>query len=181
MKKVIIKDIIVVEGKSDVAFLSSFIEADFVTTNGSDIPQKTIEYLQEQSKKRSIVVLSDPDAPGLRIRSVLDQNINGLRHCFVPKTSSVKNGKVGVAEADKKTILDALSHFVSYESVARSHLTIGDLYELGISGNANSNVLRNKVADAFHLGYVNNKQFLKRAKAMNISKQQIEEAIHEIH
>ena len=37
MKK-IVNGIIVVEGKTDVAFLSQFIDAEFVTTNGSEIP-----------------------------------------------------------------------------------------------------------------------------------------------
>ena len=43
MKK-IINAIIVVEGKSDVQFLESFIDAEFVITNGSDVPRETINY-----------------------------------------------------------------------------------------------------------------------------------------
>ena len=39
--KYFVDGIIVVEGISDVAFLSEFIEAEFVTTNGSEIPTET--------------------------------------------------------------------------------------------------------------------------------------------
>ena len=39
--------VIVVEGKSDIAFLSNFIEAEFVITNGSEISKDTISYLKK--------------------------------------------------------------------------------------------------------------------------------------
>ena len=66
-----IDGVIVVEGKSDVAFLSNFINAQFVTTNGSEISKETIEYLKTLSKNKDIYVLTDPDFPGERIRKVL--------------------------------------------------------------------------------------------------------------
>lgn len=47
--------ILVVEGKSDVAYLSSFIDAEFVITNGSDIPLDTISYLKKASKKKKLL------------------------------------------------------------------------------------------------------------------------------
>ena len=47
--------IIVVEGTSDVSFLTQFIDAEFVTTNGSEIPTKTIEYLKKSSGNRDIL------------------------------------------------------------------------------------------------------------------------------
>jgi ribonuclease M5 len=77
--------ILVVEGASDKAFISTFLEADFVITNGSEVSRETIEYLKEAKKTRDIVVLTDPDSPGKRIRDILDQNIPGLLHAFVPK------------------------------------------------------------------------------------------------
>ena len=77
--------ILVVEGKTDVAFLSNYIDAEFVITNGSDVPPKTIEYLKEASKNREIIVLTDPDFPGKKIRDTLDKEIPNLKHCFIDK------------------------------------------------------------------------------------------------
>ena len=92
-----IDGIIVVEGKSDVSFLSSFINAEFVTTNGSEISKETIDYLKESIKNKDIYVLTDPDSPGERIRKILNENISGLKHCFINKENSIKkikfNGK----------------------------------------------------------------------------------------
>ena len=60
MNKIQYPAIIVVEGTSDEALISSFMDADIVVTNGSDVPRETIEYLKEAKKKRDIVVLTDP-------------------------------------------------------------------------------------------------------------------------
>ena len=84
-----INGIVVVEGKTDVSFLSSFIETEFITTNGSEISKDTIEYLK--NSKKDIYVLTDPDSPGERIRKILDENIPGLHHCFIKKENSIKN------------------------------------------------------------------------------------------
>ena len=79
MKK-IVNGIIVVEGITDVSFLSQFIEAEFVTTNGSEIPFSTIDYLKKAQEKRDIFVLTDPDSPGKKIRDTLDQYIPNLKY-----------------------------------------------------------------------------------------------------
>ena len=51
MEKYCIDGVIVVEGKSDVTFLQEFIDAIFVTTNGSEISKETINYIKELKKK----------------------------------------------------------------------------------------------------------------------------------
>ena len=51
MNKIQYPAIIVVEGTSDEALISSFMDADIVVTNGSDVPRETIEYLKEAKKK----------------------------------------------------------------------------------------------------------------------------------
>jgi ribonuclease M5 len=181
MIKTKISAIIVVEGVTDVAFLTSFIDAEFVSTNGSDVPLQTISYLEMQSKTKPIIVLTDPDTPGQRIRAKLDENIKNLRHCFIAKKDAVKNGKVGVAETDKTVILKALEHQLENKPYSESLLREIDLYSLGLSGAPKSQELRMKIADHFHIGFVNGKQFLKRAKSLNLSYQIIEEAIREIH
>ena len=47
MEKLFVDGVIVVEGKSDVTFLQEFVDAIFVTTNGSEISKETIEYIKE--------------------------------------------------------------------------------------------------------------------------------------
>ena len=161
--------IIVVEGITDVAFLSSFIDSEFVTTNGSDIPTKTIEYLKNQREKRDIFVLTDPDSPGKKIRDVLDQNIPNLKHCFVSKENSIKKNKVGVAESTKDEVLKALNHCITTKDIKVGTITHADLNKLGLEGCDESTNLRNKVIERYCLGHCNAKTFLKRVNYMNLS------------
>lgn len=161
MKKKI-NGIIVVEGKTDVAFLSTFIDAEFVTTNGSEISPKTIDYLRKSSGNRGVFVLTDPDSPGKRIRDILDQNIPNLKHCFVSKENSIKNNKVGVAESTKEEVLKALSNCIETSTSKSSNITSSDLVKLGLLGEEDSSEKRKIISEKFHLGFGNAKTFLKR-------------------
>ena len=61
MSKTVINALIVVEGTTDVSLLTSFLDAEIVTTNGSDVPRETIDYILEASKRKDVIVLTDPD------------------------------------------------------------------------------------------------------------------------
>jgi len=168
MKKVI-NGIIVVEGTSDVAFLSEFIDAEFVTTNGSEIPAKTIEYLKKSSEKRDIFVLTDPDSSGKKIRDILDQHISTLKHCFVSKEHSIKKNKVGVAESTKEEVLNALANYLQVDKANPGSITQSDLIKLGLAGNEDSKKYRDTVCVKFHLGHCNAKTFLKRVNYSHLT------------
>lgn len=62
MKK--IKEIVVVEGKTDTALLKELFEVDTIETHGLALDQQTLELIQEASKSRGIIVLTDPDFQG---------------------------------------------------------------------------------------------------------------------
>lgn len=172
MKK-IINGIVVVEGKSDVAFLSTFIDAEFVTTNGSEISQDTINYLKEASKSKKIYVLTDPDSPGKRIRDVLDENINNLNHCFISKENSIKHGKVGVAESNKEEVIKALEHGITTTKIDNPSITNYEIYNLGLIGTDDSFNKRKMICDKLHIGFCNGKTFLKRLNYMNVTAEDI--------
>ena len=167
--KRIINGIIVVEGVTDVAFLSQFIDAEFVTTNGSEIPQKTIEYLKKSVENRDIFVLTDPDSPGKKIRDILDQHIPNLKHCFVSKENSIKKNKVGVAESTKEEVFEALDSYIQVDKTAVDSITHTDLNKLGLEGAEDSAAKREKVINKFHLGYCNAKTFLKRVNYSHLT------------
>ena len=177
MERIAYPAVIVVEGTSDKILLESFIDTEIVTTNGSDVPRETILYLQELSKNRDIVVLTDPDSPGKRIRDVLDKEIPGLLHAYIPKEKAIKGHKVGVAESDKETILEALNHLSPSPSRAiEGSISYSDLVELGLVGDENASKKRNEIGQKLHIGFGNGKTFLKRVNALGISKEQLKEA-----
>ncbi len=173
-----INAVIVVEGQSDVAFLETFIDAEFVITNGSEISKETIDYLKRIGQKRDIIILTDPDYPGLMIRSRLEEQLKNVKHAYVRKECSIKHHKVGVAESTKEEVLEALKSCKNQltSDKLNSDLTIIDLYELGLMGNQESEEKRKQASDFFSLGYYGNaKRFLKRLRSLGLTKQDLTE------
>ncbi|MCI5744772.1 MAG: ribonuclease M5 [Erysipelotrichaceae bacterium] len=171
-----IKEVIVVEGKSDKQFLETFLDADILTCNGSAIDGFDIEYLKTLENERGIIILTDPDYPGERIRNEISSKLNRCKHAFVRKKYAIKHHKVGVAEASKEEVLNALSNMITYDSQNVGDLTSTDLFFLNLIGN-NSTKNKEKVCDYYHLGHCNGKTLLKRLNMLHISKEELEKLI----
>lgn len=108
--------IIVVEGKSDVSYLSSFINGLFFVTNGFDINENKISFLKAVFKVNKIIILTDSDAAGEVIRNRISSQIESS---FVIKISgkSRKNyQKNGVAESNMSELINLLKPFFVNES-----------------------------------------------------------------
>ena len=174
MKKVI-KPVIVVEGTSDVNKLRLLVDADFVITNGSEVSRETLEYIKELSKDRQIIVMTDPDYPGTRIRNIVNSFVPGCFNAFVDKEKSIKHHKVGVAECDKNEILRALENMIEYKEVEVEDRLLDekDIFELKLNGHSSSSYLRDYVSKHYNLGKVNAKTLLKRLNMLNVTKEEL--------
>lgn len=177
MNKLHLNELIVVEGKTDIDFLSSFIEADFYSVNGSAISSKDISFLKEIEKNRPIIILTDPDFPGKKIREILNSNLTNVYNAYVRKEFSIKNHKVGVAESTINEVLLALNNLKKFETNVNSDLTMNDLYELNLNGSKNSKQLRKTICDYLHIEYLNAKQLLKKLKTLGLNKNDLMEII----
>lgn len=171
--------ILVVEGKSDVAYLSNYFSCEFITTNGSDIPVSTISYLKEMSGKKKIIVLTDPDSPGKRIRDILDSNIPNLSHCYIEKKYAIKNNKVGVAECDIEEIVRALNNEFTPFINKEESISMSDLYDLGLIGCDDSKYKREMISQKYHLGFNNAKSLYKKLNSLKIGRSELEKALYE--
>jgi ribonuclease M5 len=161
--------LIVVEGVKDVQKLTPLIDADFVTTNGSALSSEVIEFIRRAKiKGREVIVFTDPDFPGEKIRQTLEQAIPGLTHAFVEKKFAISHGKVGVAEATNDAILRSLSEKLTPNPSIQGTLTIQDLARLGFVGDQQAGILREKTNQHFHLGPCNVKTMLKRLNVLGI-------------
>ncbi len=165
------KPVIVVEGNSDVSRLKNLIDYDFVITNGSAINKETLEYLKELKKTREIIVFTDPDSPGNRIRNIIDEYLGGVKHCYVRKKYAIKGKKVGVCECEEKEILRALSEVINfpYDDKQERLITSQDLYLLSLNGKPDSQKRRDYISEKIPIGRVNAKMFLKRVNQLNIN------------
>lgn len=166
--------VIVVEGKTDVDFLSNFLDADFVTTNGSALSKETIRYLKTISTQRDIIVLTDPDYPGLQIRARIQEQIPQVYHAYVRKEQSIRKHKVGVAESNQEEVLRALEGIEIQRKRQNTSLTMQDLMDLGCVGEDQSFSLRKKIEKDFCLGSVRSgKQLLKQLQMLGIEKKDL--------
>lgn len=176
MKK--IKEVIVVEGKSDKQFLETFLDADFLICNGSAIDGFDKDYLITLANTRGVIILTDPDYPGQRIRNEISSYLPVCKHAFVRKEFSIKRHKVGVAEASKEEVLYALKNVVTFDTFNKSNLTSTDLFLLNLSGD-NSSINKQKVIDYYHIGHCNSKTLLKRLNLLGVSKEELEKIIND--
>ncbi|MBR2809652.1 MAG: ribonuclease M5 [Erysipelotrichaceae bacterium] len=171
-----IREVVIVEGKSDTINLSRYYQVDTIETNGLGLDKKTIDFIKEVNNKRGVILLLDPDGPGEKIRSKINQAISGLKNAFVDDKLSRKGNRVGVEYASKQALDQALSHIVTYKEV-RTGLSVNDLYHLDLAGKKDSSALRDKVARHYHLGHCNSKTLLKRLNMLEISYQELEELL----
>lgn len=104
-----IRQVIVVEGKSDIARVSHAVEADMIATEGFGIRRETLEQIRLAYEKRGIIILTDPDGPGERIRQRLTRLFPKALHAFVPKSEASTENDVGIEDASPESIRKALS------------------------------------------------------------------------
>lgn len=104
-----IRQVIVVEGKSDIARVSHAVEADMIATEGFGIRRETLEQIRLAYEKRGIIILTDPDGPGERIRKRLTRLFPNALHAFVPKSEASTENDVGIEDASPESIRKALS------------------------------------------------------------------------
>ena len=167
MKK--IKEIIVVEGKSDTALLKELFEVDTIETHGLALDKKTLELIKEANKTRGVIVLTDPDFPGKKIRDQIQTVVPNCKHAFVSKKDATGKKKLGIAEANKEAVVLALENMVSFD-VDNQSITWHEFIDLDIIGNKQRRLL---VYDLFNLGYGNVKTLFKRLTMVGISKEDV--------
>ena len=109
-----IKEIIVVEGKTDTAVIKRLFHADTIETHGLAINKQTLDMIEEAQKRRGVIILTDPDYPGLKIRDKIIKRVPNAKHAFVDRKDAIGKKKLGIAEAREEAIISALENVVSF-------------------------------------------------------------------
>lgn len=169
-----IKEVIVVEGKNDTNVLQSYMECDTIETHGTHLGKETLAQIALMQKERGVIIFTDPDYPGEKIRTTINQAIPGCKNAYIEKNKAKTSKKVGVEHASKQDILDALEHVYTYSDDVQETLSWDDFLQLGLTGNEDSSMLRKKVADQLHLGKPNAKTLYKRLNMLQLHKEEIE-------
>ena len=83
-----IKEIIVVEGKDDTVAIKRAVDADTIETNGSAIGDHVIEQVKLALQKRGVIIFTDPDYPGERIRKIISDKVPDVNMLFTEGRST---------------------------------------------------------------------------------------------
>ena len=149
--------VLVVEGKYDAARLSHLTDGMILLTDGFGIykDKKRQQLLKTLAKKNGLILFTDSDAAGFRIRTYIT-NLVGAEHvvqAYVPaihgkekrKPQPGKEGLLGVEGVDDAIVLQALKDALGPEADAAATpkpagraITYTDLYNWKLSGTPGS-------------------------------------------
>lgn len=145
-----INEIVLVEGKYDKIKLQSVTDANIITLDGFSVftDEEKIAALRALADQRGLLVLTDSDAAGFKLRAFINGRIpkEKVKHAYIPdvygrekrKQIASKEGKLGVEGIDTAVLEEILMPF-SVEYIAPLQtLTKADLYASGLTGRPDS-------------------------------------------
>lgn len=175
-----IKEVIVVEGRDDIISVKAAVDAEVIATGGYNYGKKLIDTLKEMSKRSGLIILTDPDYAGENIRRDLAKHLPEAKHAYLPQGKALKKGNIGVENASKEDIIEALSRVRPNIVEKKMIFTKDDLLQLGLIGSSSSAKKREKIGNQLGIGYCNGKQFLHRLNSLGVSKEEFIKAIEEL-
>jgi len=174
-----VKEVIVVEGKCDTAAIKRAIDADTIETNGSEISQTTLEAIRLAQATRGVIVFTDPDVPGERIRKIVNQYVPGCKQAFISKSEGFggKNQSLGIEHASPEVIRKALEKvFTVYEQPAET-ISQEKLIKAGLLFGKQAKKRRERLGEKLRIGYTNGKQLYKRLNMFQITPEAFDDAL----
>lgn len=175
--------VVVVEGKDDTIRLKQFFPGiETIETQGSAVSKEVLEQIKKLSKTREIIVFTDPDFNGERIRRIVTEAVPTAKQAFITRKEGEpeKSGNsLGVEHASKEALERALSDLHEVKA-AESDLDYAKYSALGLAGETGSKQLREQVGILLGVGYGNSKQFFKRLHTFGISMDELEKAVKKV-
>jgi ribonuclease M5 len=168
----VIKEIIVVEGKDDTTAVKRAVEAETIETGGSAINKDIIRRIRLAQQRRGVIVFTDPDHAGERIRKIITSQVPGCKHAFLTQEEAHKRGDIGVENASIEAIRKALDNVrTDYEAV-ESDITLEDLMGAGLIVHPQAASRRMEMGKRLGIGYCNGKQFFNRCRMFRITREE---------
>ena len=150
-----INEMIVVEGKSDTQNLVRAVVADTIETGGSAVNGDAIKRAQYAAKTRGVIILTDPDFNGQRIRQIMTTAVPLAKQAYITQSE-------GRAQKDNW-----------HKSLGVEHADQQFLIQSGLLNGQDARKRREIVGESLHIGYTNGKQLLKRVQQFGITQAQI--------
>lgn len=180
MDKMKIKEVIIVEGRDDERAIKNAVDAEVVITSGWGINDRIIKRIKDADKRCGIIIFTDPDFAGEKIRKRVSKMVKNPKHAFLPKDEAIKDDDIGIENASKTSIINALKKARVELREVKEVFTKEDLLKNDLSGNLDASSRRDKLGNILGIGYGNAKQFLKRLNKYGITREEFEEGLKQI-
>ena len=175
-----IKEIIVVEGRDDVTAVKRAVDAELITTGGFGFPKGVMDRIKSAQKRRGVIIFTDPDFAGEKIRKKIAQAVPGCKHAFLPREEAKKDGDIGIENASPESIRRALEKVRTESIEKRNEFAQVDLIRNNLIGNEDASYRRDKIGQILGIGYGNAKQFLSRLNNYGVTREEFIEAVKSI-
>lgn len=172
-----IKETIVVEGRDDETAVLAAVDANIICTHGYGINEEILELIRGAYDKTGIIIFTDPDHAGLKIRERLTALFPDAKQAYLTKDQAYKEGDIGIENAKPEDIRRALEAADAASGDNPHPLSMQDLTELGLAGADDSAARRARTGGMLGIGSGNAKTFLKRINYMMISREELEEKL----
>lgn len=164
-----VKEIIIVEGVHDSQKLKTYVDCDTLETGGTKLTKERLALIALLQKKRGVIIFTDPDVPGERIRSWINEAVPGCKNAFIEKRKARTKRKVGVEHACGADIIESLRHVITYQEKQPETLRWEVFMRMGFSGGKDSRHRREILGNALFVGACNAKTLWKRLNMLGIS------------
>ncbi|MCY6370113.1 ribonuclease M5 [Clostridium ganghwense] len=175
-----IKEVIVVEGRDDITAVKRAVDAEMIAVGGFGINKQVIERIKEAQKRQGVIVFTDPDFAGEKIRRIISKRVSGLKHAYITKQEGLRDDDIGVENASPETIIRALKNAKCEVKERRDFFNTQDLYYFNLTGNSEAKKRREDLGRELGIGYCNSAQFITRLNNYGISREEFMTAINKI-
>lgn len=175
-----IREIIVVEGKDDITAVKAVVDAEVIATGGYAYGKQLLKTLHTALERRGVIIFTDPDYMGEKIRRDLSRQLPGAKHAFLSQDQAQKKENIGVENARPEDILEALAKAKPLEENVAEEFTMEDMLQCGLTGGAGATKKRDLLGKKLGIGHCNGKQFLKRLNHFSITREEFEKGCEDI-
>jgi ribonuclease M5 len=190
-----VSEIVVVEGLHDRQRVEAAVAADVWVVGGDRVSRRVLSELRRAGARRGLIILTDPDGPGERIRRRIDEAVTGCKHAFIPRAKATDGRRIGVEHASLEAIRDALQKArqnTDSKAVPKhgedakgsegpvAAFTLDDLVAHGLAGAEDAALRRRLLGDRLGIGYANAKAFLRKLNLLGVTRAEWQEAVADL-
>lgn len=172
-----IREVIVVEGRSDERAVKQAVEAEVILTSGYGITEETFRRIEFANRRTGVIVLTDPDRPGEQIRDRINERVPGCKNAYLVQAQAFRKNDVGIENASPAAIREALEKARCVVETEAAGFRREDLLAHGLVGGPDAALRRERLGRILGIGYANGKQILKRLNHYAIGREEFRRAV----